>query len=56
LREKGLTDFVAADMYRILQHLMKSLQPVERTVGADYNERGGLKSKSHGYAQGGIET
>jgi 7-cyano-7-deazaguanine reductase len=31
---------------RILHDLVKLLQPVEMTVEADYNERGGLKTKA----------
>lgn len=33
-------------VHRILQDLVNLLQPVEMTVEADYNERGGLKTKA----------
>ena len=33
-------------VHRILGDLVKLLQPVEMTVEADYNERGGLKTKA----------
>ena len=33
-------------VHRILQDLVKLLQPVKMTVEADYNERGGLKTKA----------
>jgi 7-cyano-7-deazaguanine reductase len=33
-------------VHRVLGDLVKLLQPVEMTVEADYNERGGLKTKA----------
>jgi 7-cyano-7-deazaguanine reductase len=33
-------------VHRILQDLVKLVQPIEMTVEADYNERGGLKAKA----------